>query len=141
MKKLFVAILFLFLSSMMFAQMSTYQFYWNGVAETTATYTIASYRLYIEERPSPTGFILQQGLDPTTTDISSFFWTEISAQNLPQYIYEMTMNDDGAYMKMGVLVVSTIGQVGKLGSHPTAFQREVPPPDLPIPVGSGIRLK
>ncbi len=119
------------------SQTGIYEIFWNGVIETD----VVAYRIYLEERSLQTGFTLQPLLDPSIIDVSSFYYTEVVAIGLNQYIYELIMDNDGQWIKVGVLAVNSIGQIGLLGSHATPFQKQSPslPPD--VPVGVGIRLK
>ena len=131
-------IIALFMSLVVYGQSTgIYEVFWNKVDETD----VVAYRIYWEERVTPTGFTIQHLLDLSVTDISSFFQDEVIADGRFQYIYEMVLSNDAFWVKVGVVAVNSIGQVGLLGSHSTPFQKESTPLPPNTPVGVGIRLK
>lgn len=136
-KVLVVFICLIVLQASIIAQsgVSTYQIRWSAVDETD----VVAYSIYYEERQSTAGFTLVDGLDPSVIPVTQFFLSEVFATGQSQYLYELVLNDDELWVKVGVVAKNSVGQIGYMGSHVSPVQKQSP--SIPIPSGVSFNVK
>lgn len=109
---------------------SNYRISWDP----DATGKTASWNVYLEQRASQTGFILQPGVNRANTDLTQF----TSIQNIPAGTTEavIELNNDGQWLVAGVEAMSGSGVYSDLGLNTTPYQKGDSPP-----VPSGVNIQ
>jgi len=101
---------------------SNYRISWDP----DATGKTASWNVYLEQQDTPSGFILQPGVNRVNTDLTQF----TSFQNIPAGTEEVIveLDNDGKYLVAAVEAMSSAGVWTNLGLNTTPYQKGDSPP-------------
>lgn len=103
---------------------SNYRISWNP--DTTGK--TASWNMYLEQRDTPTGFVLQPGVNRANTDLTQPIF--IRVMNIPAGTTEVVteLTNDGKYLVAGIEAMDGTGVYTDLGLNTTPFQKGDAPP-------------
>jgi len=111
---------------------SNYKISWDP----DVTGKTASWNVYLEQRVSSTGFILQPGVNRANTDLTQAAFIRI--MNVPAVTTEIVteLANDGYYIVAGIEAMSSSGIYTDLGVNTTPFKKGDSPP-----IPGGVRIE
>lgn len=109
---------------------SKYKISW----EADSTGKTVSWNVYIEQRTTSTGFVLQPGSNRYNTDLNQFISIKNIVGTTTEVIVEL--NNDGNWLMVGVEAMSSSGIYSDFGVMSTPYKKGEAPP---IPAGITIQ--